>query len=36
MNCERCFKRCSAIEVKAFGQCGRCEAKDVCEAGAEE
>ena len=29
MNCGRCFKRCSAIEVKAFGQCGRCQAKDV-------
>ena len=31
MNCKNCFKRCNKIEIEAFGQCGRCEAKDVLE-----
>ena len=29
MKCGRCGKTCAAIEVEAFGQCGRCQAKDT-------
>ncbi len=29
MKCSVCFKTCNKIEVKAFGQCGRCEAQEA-------